>query len=576
MSSLYVLMTLAILFILARSKKSIGFYITLLLATVVMVLGYYLVVTNYNGVCQFAVLFVYYSYLRNVMIDKRITRWWYYFALFSAITFLFVLLWIIKDSNTVVFDTGLYVLTLPLYLFIAVTHSDYFSENTVYAYTALAVLYFISGLAFVGGYLPHSPSPFFPVIIVLSMNGLNVLNTDKAVYPSRVFEEFYTTEPDVSYIVVRFYDFNITFLEQTAFVQRIVKLYSHYARVYNFTLSGRDFVIAIPNEALMIEGYCRVTELLALNHGYKAICFNFAILSQLRTVKEYTEFLDFVLSRQRRNTFSVVDSEWYTRYERYKIIRKEILDIATVYDLDDKRILAYCQPIKDSNGVFTSAEALMRLELKDFGIVFPDEFIPVVEGLGVIHEFSMIILSKVCKYLHNMHNTQIKRISVNFSVMELNGNNFLRDFERVVNLNNIKFEMVGVEFTESTGDFDLFRFKQVVSHLKSLGCSVYLDDFGTGYSNYDRLLGLGISVVKFDRSLLVLASKDAKAESMLYTFTKVFKRMGIAVLFEGVENEYHEDLSKRGGVDYLQGYKYSKPIPLETLDDFLQRESKVN
>ena len=566
---LYVLLGLVALSIVIHSRKSIGFFVVLLLSVASAVGGYRLGLSKYNGVCQFAVLFVYYSYLRNVVVDKHITRWWYYLALFGAITFIFFLVCLINGSSKVAFDTGLYILTLPVYLYIAITHSDYFCDRLVYNYSVMAVLYFISGLVYAGGFTSYSPLPLFPLVVVLSMYGLNVLNADKPLYQGGVFEEFFNSRPDISYIVIRFYDFNLTFLEQTEFVQRIAKVYSSHARVYNFTLSGRDFVIAVPNDVLRVDGFYKVTELLADNHGYKAISFNSDILKHTSTFKDYTGFLDFILSRQARNTFSTVGGDWYSRYERYQVIRKEVLDIATEYNLDDVRVLVYCQPIKDSQGVFTSAEALMRLNIQDYGVVYPDEFIPVIEALGVIHEFSMIILSKVCTYLHSTHSGVIKRISVNFSVMELASNNFIRDFERVVNLNDVDFSKVGVEFTESIGEIDLIRFRNIVSHLTGLGCSVYLDDFGTGYSNYDRLIGLGITIVKFDRSLIVLASQDKKAESMLYTFTEVFKNMGIKVLFEGIETEQHELLSKRGGVDYLQGYKYSMPIPIESLDTFL-------
>ena len=97
----------------------------------------------------------------------------------------------------------------------------------------------------------------------------------------------------------------------------------------------------------------------------------------------------------------------------------------------------------------------------------------------------------------------------------------------------------------------------------------YLDDFGTGYSNFDRILSLKLDVVKFDRSLLLMANKDENSQFILNYFSTAFKKLGYKVLYEGVETDEQETICVNSHADYLQGFKFSKPIPIEELKNFL-------
>ena len=130
---------------------------------------------------------------------------------------------------------------------------------------------------------------------------------------------------------------------------------------------------------------------------------------------------------------------------------------------------------------------------------------------------------------------------------------------------------MGIELTES-GYLDTnTHFQKLWDGLKKNGVLVILDDFGTGYSNFDRILSLKLDVVKFDRSLLLMADQDANSRFMLDYFSTAFERLGYKVLYEGVETDAQEELCIISHADYLQGYKFSKPIPIEELPRFLTR-----
>ena len=110
---------------------------------------------------------------------------------------------------------------------------------------------------------------------------------------------------------------------------------------------------------------------------------------------------------------------------------------------------------------------------------------------------------------------QISRVSVNLSVEELGEKDFMEEFKSIVRAAGIDFHTIAVEFTESQNDTEYELVQECVSEFKQLGVCTYLDDFGTGYSNFDRILSLKLDVVKFDRSLLLMADQDANSRFML-------------------------------------------------------------
>ena len=111
----------------------------------------------------------------------------------------------------------------------------------------------------------------------------------------------------------------------------------------------------------------------------------------------------------------------------------------------------------------------------------------------------------------------------------------------------------------------------MMTALQGLGVKFYLDDFGTGYSNFERIVGLPIDIIKFDRSLTILAGKDDESKFLVGSFSDIFKQSNYQILFEGVEDEQDEMYCKEMNALYLQGFKYSKPIPIEQLPEFLTK-----
>ena len=294
----------------------------------------------------------------------------------------------------------------------------------------------------------------------------------------------------------------------------------------------------------------------------------------LVTGNDYLSMAEFAEERMSANSVYRCEKQDVDAFSKASYILKELQDIHVKQDMSDARVLVYCQPVLNTKtNTFTSAEALMRLDLPECGLVFPDLFIPLAERHGYIHTLSKIILNKTCKQVKRLEKEgyQLERVSVNFSIIELKDKDFCEDITRIIRENDLPYGKIAIELTESRSEKDFENVKNVMQNLQGLGVKFYLDDFGTGYSNFERIIGLPIDIIKFDRSLTILAGKNAESRFLVGSFSDIFKKSNYQILFEGVENERDENQCKEMNALYLQGYKYSKPIPMEHLNEFLKK-----
>lgn len=290
--------------------------------------------------------------------------------------------------------------------------------------------------------------------------------------------------------------------------------------------------------------------------------------------RDYFALDEFVEEKMRMNSIHRCRRNDVVDYLRSNYILSELRDIYIKQDMDDERVKVFCQPVLHTiTDTFTSAEALMRLELAESGMVFPDQFISIAEKHGYIHTLSKIILNKTCKQIKEIERQGyvIDRVSVNFSITELRNSGFSKDIREIIESNDIAYDKIAIELTESKNEKDFENVKKIMTKLHGLGIKFYLDDFGTGYSNFARIISLPIDIIKFDRSLTILAGTDAESEFMVGSFSEIFKKSNYQILFEGIEDERDEQQCKAMNALYLQGYKYSRPIPMEQLTDFLEK-----
>lgn len=219
----------------------------------------------------------------------------------------------------------------------------------------------------------------------------------------------------------------------------------------------------------------------------------------------------------------------------------------------------------------------MNLDGNDF--VMPEIFIPLAEEYGYINTLTKIMLNKVCKLVKELDKEGVpfKRISVNVSALDMKINGFCEELAKIVKTHGVDPSKIGIELTESQTDKDRQLLNSRIKILHEAGMTLYLDDVGTGYSNLDRIVQYDVDVVKFDRFFLLEAEKSMKIVKMMSHLSQAFKDLEYKLLFEGVETDSHEALCLSCGADYIQGFKYSKPVPAEELKKFFnENPSELN
>ncbi len=297
-------------------------------------------------------------------------------------------------------------------------------------------------------------------------------------------------------------------------------------------------------------------------------------MSEAIKVRQFYEFIASRFTDQNSTHFYMTTKEDLEQFEEYYAISELLRDIRNNADYEDERVIVYAQPIYSvETESFRVAESLMRIKLGD-RLISPDKFIPVAENTGCIHTLSCIIISKVCKAIEQLAELyDFDAISVNISSKELSNANMYQDFLDIIEKYDIDVSKIRMEITETAmfENYDLANRNMEI--LDKEGIQLYLDDFGTGYSSLERVINCPVKTIKFDKTLLYKSLDDNRMDDILSYMIEVLKKNGFVTLVEGVEDESQNQYSMDRGFDYIQGYHYAKPAPIEELGKYFTKKT---
>lgn len=254
---------------------------------------------------------------------------------------------------------------------------------------------------------------------------------------------------------------------------------------------------------------------------------------------------------------------------------KQVLAVLTKA-VQEKAFDVVYQPIwSTQENRFASAEALVRLQdCGDLGFISPEIFIPMAEQHGMIGKIGSIVFEKVCSFAseNRLWEKGVNYIEVNLSGMQSVDPALPAQLMSVMHKYGIQPKFINLEITE-TASIDGGEMLDVnMKRLRNLGCHFSMDDFGTGYSNLAKMAKVHFELVKLDKSLIWPAFGEKPEEPMviLNSCIAMILQLGAHIVAEGVETQEQADFLTEQGVNYLQGYYYSKPISGDT---FLEKLS---
>lgn len=242
--------------------------------------------------------------------------------------------------------------------------------------------------------------------------------------------------------------------------------------------------------------------------------------------------------------------------------------------LVEREFRLFYQPIISAQtGELVSAEALLRLNDRVLGFVSPEEFIPISENNGKIHEISDFVMDSVFKFVseNDLDAMGIDFIEMNLSMVQCMDKNLPEKLKMYIDKYDVNPKHINLEITETASNMDEERLQIQLMKMRKMGFTFSLDDYGTGYSNLVRVLEYPVDIVKLDKSIVWSAFHDRDNFVTLKNLISMFHDVRRKLVAEGVESESQRDTLKELGCDYLQGYYYSKPI---SEDDFVTFASK--
>ncbi|EKE27036.1 MAG: hypothetical protein ACD_4C00081G0001, partial [uncultured bacterium (gcode 4)] len=226
-----------------------------------------------------------------------------------------------------------------------------------------------------------------------------------------------------------------------------------------------------------------------------------------------------------------------------KLVVKEMkLESALKSAVEKHEIILYYQPIIDiERSSIKGFEALARWNSSEFGLINPDDFIPLAERTGLINEIGYEVLKQACGFLFMLDNLFENRfeISVNISVIQLTQDHFVTDVFDIIDSFNMPYNRIILEITETIMLESDENILGKLFYLHSKGIKISLDDFGTGYSSVNNLIKLPLDSIKIDKSIMSDSMTNEHVYSLLESIVVYAHKMNYKVVGEGIENEMY-------------------------------------
>lgn len=259
---------------------------------------------------------------------------------------------------------------------------------------------------------------------------------------------------------------------------------------------------------------------------------------------------------------------WFNQDMQEFINKRKSLEIEIQNALRNKLFSFYLQPkVNINTGQIVGCEALARL-IKENRVIYPDQFIEIMEDNETIIDLDFLIFRQVCEYLHSqiINNKKLIPISMNMSRMHVYETDFIDKINNIVNEYQIPPYLLEFELTETVILKNLHKVREVADQMRKRGYRVSIDDYGTGYSGMNIWQDINFDIIKLDRSYITRREfPDNRNDIIIPAIVNICDKLQTTIICEGVETLEQCLYIKKFGCNVVQGYYFSKPV---STDDF--------
>lgn len=255
----------------------------------------------------------------------------------------------------------------------------------------------------------------------------------------------------------------------------------------------------------------------------------------------------------------------YDEKMRQHVLKEQKIINAMEMAIQNKEFTLYLQPKYNiEKDTIIGAEALVRWISQENGFISPGDFIPVFENNGFVYEVDKFIWEESCRYLRKWldEGREVHPISVNVSRIDLYDPKLVKHLVDLREKYQLPSQYLELEITESAYTEDPEQIITITRQLREAGFVILMDDFGTGYSSLNMLKDIQIDVLKLDMGFLKSSDYSAKGGNILTAILKMAESLKMQTIAEGVETKEQVEFLKSIGCKYVQGFYYSKPLPV--------------
>ncbi|MCR4690197.1 MAG: EAL domain-containing protein [Lachnospiraceae bacterium] len=373
-------------------------------------------------------------------------------------------------------------------------------------------------------------------------------------------------------VVMNPWEWDISRAEEQQILLEMGRFLKSFPKGKVFRGTGNDLVLIVPlkhySEELIRSIYERF--ILSWNgHDTGSVVFALPDSRVAKSADELTQYYQYFRTKLASSDTLLfyLDDLATAGIKESKIIGQEIISA-----LEEDRVEVFYQPIYSfEKKCFVSAEALARIRRKDGSIMMPGDFIPVAEKTGLVEAIGTRVTEKVCEMLQEHPITEIcvEYIEINLSVAQCENPWLTEEMQKLVEKYEIPSKLLNLEITETSAIKNRELVIATIEKLTAKGFSFSLDDFGTGESNLNYIVDMPVSIVKFDRDMTQDYFRNDKTKVVMNSIIGMVQSMGLKIVAEGIEEADQLNAMGKIGVDYIQGYYFSKPLPLNEFLAFI-------
>ncbi len=346
--------------------------------------------------------------------------------------------------------------------------------------------------------------------------------------------------------------------------QQLVKL--HFGKVFRLD-SGEFVCTAKPSEERVIVLGSIMEVVQNLSEKYSGFSAREVRYGAIPSLLEYDDISDFFQDLRffLRHLETMSKDTWHALDEETLHIKREedFIVLSLKQAILNDEIMVYYQPIySTAKQKYTTAEALIRIRDLNGQFMSPERFIPIAEQQGYILTLGHAVFENVCRFIreNNLEEKGFDYIEINISTVQCMQKGLAGELVSMMKKYSISPGFINLEITETTAVKSENTLLKNMQRLIELGVSFSLDDYGSGYSNLDYVIRMPFYLVKLDKLLVWSSFEQEKTRVLLETSVEMFQQMHLKIVAEGVETKEQALYMAGLGVDYLQGYYFSKPV----------------